>query len=190
MSMLLSMKGQYRKQKGFSLLEALLAIVIIVAAGLGVVELFMSADKKNKLSTTEQIVNQVASAASQYLSTNYDTSDQVSAANLIASGMAPQNATVNGTTFGSPYGAVTVQPIKESGARDQYYVTVESISGEQAMRMCQDMFSSTAVYAGTTAPSGAPVSTFSACGTTFAPDYRGGMAFGYPKDAYVTDAAI
>ena len=184
--MLLSMKGRYTKQKGFSLLEALLAIVIIVAAGLGVVELFISADKKNKAQATEQVVQQTASAASQFLSTSYDSADVLSASNLIASGLISKNYVV-GTgataTINSPYGTVDVASVSDA-ARDQYYVTLSALPSEQAMRICQDMVSSSAVYTGATT-SGTLVKSLTACPTNFKDDAsRVQMTFAFPKDAF------
>ena len=41
-----------KEQHGFALLEALLAMVIIVIAGLGVFTLFTAADQQNKLNVT------------------------------------------------------------------------------------------------------------------------------------------
>jgi len=143
--MLLSMKNKYRKQKGFSLLEALLAIVIIVAAGLGVVELFNSAQNKNKLKATEQVIQQTASATSQLLSTSNDVADTVDTAAVIASGLMPSNVVVGNTIVG-PYGLVTVA--SDPTVHNHYTVTA-ILPGNQAVTLCQDMFRSAAIFNGT-----------------------------------------
>ena len=140
--MLLSMKNKYRKQKGFSLLEALLAIVIIVAAGLGVTELYSSAEKKNKLKAIEQTIQQAASATSQLLSASNDVADVVTTQEVIDSGLMPSNVIVGGDTIVSSGAAITVTT--DATIHNHYTVTTV-LPGNQAVTLCQDMFRSAAV---------------------------------------------
>lgn len=172
-------------QSGFSLLEALLSIVIILAAGLGVVELFISADKKNKLQATQQVVQQVASAANQYLATSYDPDDTLTTANLIASGLLPENIHT-ATAINSPYGTITLQS-DSATSRNKFYITVPNVPGDQAMGLCQNMFSGAAVFSGTTA-SGTAGSSLTSCHSIFGGKSSDAAAvtFGFPKEDYVT----
>lgn len=178
--MLLSMKGGVTKRRGFSLLEALLAIVIIVAAGLGVVELFISADKKNKLQATQQVVQQVSGAANQYLATSYDPDDTLTTVNLINSGLLPENIHT-ATAINSPYGTVTLTA--DATTREKFTVTVPNVPGEQAVGLCQNMFSGAAVYKGTAATGTAGTSLLT-CKTVFTGTASTAVTFGFPREAF------
>ncbi len=178
--MLLTMRNQYRKQKGFSLLEALLAIVIIVAAGLGVVELFISADKKNKLQATQQVVQQVSGAANQFLATSYDPADVLNTQNLIDSGLLPKNIhTAN--DINSPYGTITLTP--DATTRIKFIITVPNVPGEQAVGLCQNMFSGAAVFKGAAA-SGSAGTSLLTCKSIFTGAGSTAITFGFPREAY------
>lgn len=178
--MLLSMKNKYRKQQGFSLLEALLAIVIIVAAGLGVVELFISADKKNKLQATQQVVQQVSGAANQFLATSYDPADTLTTQHLIDSGLLPENIHT-ATTINSPYGTITLTA--DETTREKFTITVPNVPGEQAVGLCQNMFSGAAVYKGASA-TGAAGTSLLTCKTLFTGTGSTAVTFGFPREAF------
>jgi len=69
-------------------------------------------------------------------------------------------------------------------ARDQYYVTLSALPSEQAMRICQDMVSSAAIYTGATT-GGTLVKSVTGCPTNFKDDAtRVQMTFAFPKDAF------
>ncbi len=184
--MLLSMKGRYTKQKGFSLLEALLAIVIIVAAGLGVVELFISADKKNKANTTQTIVQQAASAMSQLLSTSYNETD-LDTEDVVKSGLMANTYITTAGAIQGPYGAFQVM---QGDTPSEYFVTASDVPGDQAVNICQNMFTSAAVAStnsATTAGTNDYSTTVAKCQSTFS----GGsskkyiMSFSFPREDYI-----
>lgn len=185
--MLLSMKNTYRKQKGFSLLEALLAIVIIVAAGLGVVELFISADKKNKANTTQTIVQQAASAMSQLLSASYNETN-LSTSDVVKSGLMSNTYITTSGGIQGPYGAFVVM---EGSTPSEYYVVASGIPGDQAINICQNMFTSAAV---------AVASSANTAGTSYAMNvgdcqtkFKGGsstkfmMSFSFPRENFINN---
>lgn len=191
MSMLLSMKNKYRKQKGFSLLEALLAIVIIVAAGLGVVELFISADKKNKVNTTQTIVQQAASAMSQLLSTNY-TSTGLDTAAVVKSGLMSNTYTTSSGGIMGPYGQVTVDQSSNTAAPSEYTVIASNIPGDQALNICQNMFTSAAVSTATKGAAGTDyAASLSDCQTSFggASNTKIDMAFSFPREDFIANTS-
>lgn len=183
--MLLSMKGRYTKQKGFSLLEALLAIVIIVAAGLGVVELFISADKKNKANTTQTIVQQAASAMSQLLSTSYNETD-LDTEDVVKSGLMANTYITTAGAIQGPYGAFVVM---QGDTPSEYFVTASDVPGDQAVNICQNMFTSAAVGSTTSETTAASTyaTTVAKCQSTFS----GGsskkymMSFSFPRENYI-----
>ena len=181
--MLLLMKNKYRKQKGFSLLEALLAIVIIVAAGLGVVELFTSAQKKNKLKATEEVIQQTASATSQLLSTSNDIADVVTTQMVIDSGLLPSNVVVGGKSIVGPYGDVTVAT---DATYHNHYTVTTSLPGSQAVLLCQEMFRSAAI----TSTSGY-IETLSGC-SEFSKDSSNNdtsISLSFPREEYINTVA-
>ncbi len=155
----------------------LFAIVIIVAAGLGVVELFNSAQNKNKLKATEQVIQQVASATSQLLSTSNDLADTVNTAAVIASGLMPSNVVVGDTIVG-PYGEVKVS--SNADYHNRYTVTA-TLPGNQAVTLCQDMFRSAAI----TGTSGY-VNSLSEC-TAFSQDSSAQqtVSLSFPREEYI-----
>ncbi len=181
--MLLSMKNKYRKQKGFSLLEALLAIVIIVAAGLGVVELFISADKKNKANTTQTIVQQAASAMSQLLSTSYNETT-LTTADVVKSGLMSNTYITTAGGIQGPYGAFEVE---QGATPSEYSITAEDVPGDQAVNICQNMFTSAAVAISSALTTYA--TTVGTCQTIF----KGGsskkatMVFSFPREDFINN---
>lgn len=185
--MLLLMKNKYRNQKGFSLLEALLAIVIIVAAGLGVVELFISADKKNKVNTTQTIVQQAASAMSQLLSTNY-TSTGLVTKDVVTSGLMSNTYTTTAGAIMGPYGSITVTQSTDLKAPSEYTVVASNIPGDQAVNICQNMFTSAAVSV-----DGATVypTSIAVCQSTFGgtSNKKVNMAFSFPREDFIANTS-
>lgn len=183
--MLLAMKGHYRGQKGFSLLEALLAIVIIVAAGLGVVELFISADKKNKVNTTQTIVQQAASAMSQLLSTNY-TSTGLNTASVVKSGLMSSTYTTTSGGIRGPYGDITVTQSTSTDAPSEYSVVAKNIPGDQALNICQNMFTSAAVSV-----TSGYASSLSDCQTAFGgkSSTKVDMTFSFPREDFINNTS-
>ncbi len=182
---------RFNQQHGFSLLEALLSIVIILAAGLGVVELFISADKKNKAQAVQQIVQQAGSAMSQLLSTSYNNTG-LSTADVVKSGLI-SNTYVNpsdSTVLVGPYGTITVQQVPDSAS--EYYVTVNTVPGEQAVNICQNMFTSAAVYLGSAVPSttgnATSVATCQAIFGSGGSSAKQTMSFAFPREDYISNA--
>jgi len=181
------MKGRYTKQKGFSLLEALLAIVIIVAAGLGVVELFISADKKNKAEATQTIVQQAASAMSQLLSASYNSTD-LDTQDVVKSGLMPSTYITSAGGIIGPYGAFEV---KQGTGNSQYYVIAETIPADQAVSICNNMFASAAVSASASSvPATTYVESVADCQSTFGKGStsKQEMAFSFPREDFITNS--
>jgi len=175
-----SMKVIFGRQRGFSLLEALLAIVIILAAGLGVVELYISSDKKNKLQTTEQIAQQVAGAASQLLSSTYDPADTISTTDVINSGLLSQNVIV-GTTIRGPYGTFDVAS-DGTTIHENFKVTVNDLPSDQAVGFCQNMLGNFAIFK---ADGKTVITKVADCATSFnTANTRYDLVFGYPRANY------
>jgi Tfp pilus assembly protein PilV len=182
---------RFTQQRGFSLLEALLSIVIILAAGLGVVELFISADKKNKATTVQQIVQQAGSAMSQLLSTSYDsTSTQLVTSDVVKSGlMSNTYITASGGIVG-PYGTLDVKQIESSPS--EYYVIANNIPGDQAVSICQNMFTSSAVSAGSTDGAGSSFAKqVKDCQTIFGKGStkKETMTFNFPREDYIDNTS-
>lgn len=178
---------RFTQQKGFSLLEALLSIVIILAAGLGVVELFISADKKNKAGTVQQIVQQAASAESQLLSASYNETsigtDEVVKSGLIASTYISSAGGIVG-----PYGKITVDQVLDTNS--QYYVTAITVPGDQAVNICQNMFTSSAISVA--ANNGTYAESVSGCQTLFGTDGSTAlktMVFNFPRENYIDNVS-
>lgn len=182
---------RFTQQRGFSLLEALLSIVIILAAGLGVVELYLSADKKNKLQATEQIAQQVASAAAQLLSSTYDAADTISTADVINSGLLAQSViSKDGKTIQGPSGITFEAYSLTGGTHEQFYVVVNKLPYVQAVGLCQDMFANFAIF-GIAVPTStsAMLATLSKCASTFNVANSTGngtesLYFGAPKSTF------
>lgn len=188
--MLLKLKD---RQRGFSLLEALLAIVIILAAGLGVVELFISADKRNKVNSTQQVVQQAGSAASQLISASYGDTSAATTQTVINSGlMSSSYVSSDGKSIVAPYGSVVVG----QNGNSTYYIVATNVPGDQAVSLCQNMFASAAVYnSGTSAA--APGTTFITSVSDCANKTTGFggksnskvyIGFAFPRENYVTNA--
>ena len=172
-----------KRQGGFSLLEALLSIVIILAAGLGVVELFISGDKKNKINATQQIVEQVASAASQLMNTSYGVASGVATDdNIIASGLIPKtDINAKGDAIIGPYGPISVTQVDNI----KYTVTASNVPVSEAKTMCGNMFSTAAVSTGATSTTYA--GSVSYCnGSLFSSvkTARTTISFSYPIEDY------
>lgn len=183
-----SMKVIFGRQRGFSLLEALLAIVIILAAGLGVVELYISSDKKNKLQTTEQIAQQVAGAATQLLSSTYDPADTISTTDVINSGLLSQNVIVGtgkGATIRGPYGTFDVaSDVASDGTtrHENFKVTVNDLPSDQAVGFCQNMLGNFAIFK---ADGKTVITKVADCATSFnKANTRYDLVFGYPRANY------
>lgn len=180
---------RFTQQKGFSLLEALLSIVIILAAGLGVVELFISADKKNKAGTVQQIVQQAASAMSQLLSTSYNNADLVTA-DVVKSGLISNTYISSAGGIVGPYGAIDVIQSTTTGAQSEYYVTVANVPGAQAVNICQNMFTSAAISASVDGTTYA--SSVAGCQTTFGAsgsNAKKTMVFNFPREDYIKNVS-
>lgn len=182
-----SISVRFAKKKGFSLLEALLSIVIILAAGLGVVELFMSADKKNKANTVQQIVQQAASAESQLLSASYNETD-IGTDEVVKSGLISSTYISSAGGIVGPYGKIEVQQVSDTNS--QYYVTAYTIPGDQAVNICQNMFTSAAISIA--AGNGSYAQSISGCqvmfgsaGSVGTPD----MVFNFPREDYLKNVS-
>ena len=177
---MMKMSKTMKQQRGFSLLEAMLAIAVILAASIGAVELYLSAKGNSDLQKTEEIAQQVASAAQQYLSSSYDTADVVSTEQLLNGGLLPKGIVVDDEIRG-PWGNFTVDSVTD-GEKQQFYVTAFNFPRKQAVDYCQHMFANFAVFVGAT-PSGTAIATLSDCATEIA-DNRPTITIGSPRSAF------
>lgn len=170
-----------KKQKGFALLEVMLAVIVILAAGVGVTKLYLSTKANSDLQKTEDLAQQVASAANQILSTSNDTNDVVTTAIVANSGLVSAGSVSNDEII-SPFGTIEVEN-HEGGNHQEFTVTVNGLPQDQAMTLCRDMFQSFAVMVGT---DGATlVDSVSDCSKTNIASATGNsVVLGYPKAAY------
>lgn len=173
------------RQRGFSLLETMLAIGVITAVSVGVVWMYLSAKANSDLQKTEEIAQQVASAAQQYLSSSYDPADTVSTDELVNGGLLPAGIVVTSAggakEIRGPFGSFTVDSV-EGGEKQQFYVVANDLPTKQAVDYCQHMFSNFAVFNGTTP--NAAIASLNECATKItANGDRSNVTIGSPKSA-------
>ena len=169
-----------KQQKGFALLEVMLAVIVILAAGIGVTKLYQSVTENSNTQKTEDIAKQVAGVASQMLSASSDPNDTISTADVIASGLLTPSVIVN-NAIKTPFGVVTAESDSgTSGDHRQFLVTIDGLPEGPATTLCRDLFSSYAVqlsggatYAKSTSDC---TGIYSGTGNT--------VVFGYPKENY------
>lgn len=182
------MKKLNHKQQGFALLEAMLGITVILVASIGVVQLYLSAKANSDLQKTEEITQQVASAAQQYLTSSYDPADTVTADLLIKGGLLPEGIVINnnGTSdIRGPFGTFDVGSVT-GGEKQQFYVTVDNLPKKQAVDFCQHMLSNFAVFTGdTVSATSVPISILSDCAAKIDElNDRQSITIGAPKTAW------
>lgn len=173
-----------RRQQGFSLLETMLAIGVILAASVGVVWMYLSAKANSDLQKTEEIAQQVASAAQQYLSSSYDPADVVSTTELVNGGLLPAGIVV-GTKILGPFGEFTADSV-EDGEKQQFYVVAYNLPTKQAVDYCQHMFSNFAVFNGDDTTTQITALKDCAAKITSTND-RSDVTIGSPKSAWTSD---
>lgn len=110
MLQLLPKKMQQRSNAGFSMLEALLAIIVVIVAGVGVYEAFGSGLSNTNISTAEDEVMQIANVYTDLASSNL-TGDVTTAEKMISllynSGRLPSNYfSADGTVIANPFGTL------------------------------------------------------------------------------------
>lgn len=174
-----------KETRGFALLEVLLALVIIVVAGLGIFGLFSSADTQNKVDTTKKIILQVAGAANALSHTTYSDSiaTTVTTSAIIQSGLVSSQYIVSGAIVG-PYGKIYIDTNGDHTKNGRFAILAQMpVKSSAAVLLCETMLNEATV---SVPQEGAPVTTQSGCSdyktqSTFEPDY--GIHFYFPKSA-------
>ena len=175
-----------KSQRGFALLEAMLAVIVILAAGIGATKLYLSTKANSDLQKTEDLAQQVASAANQILSTSNNTDDTISTdlvanSGLISAGSVSTAGDGTGTII-SPFGTIEVAST-DGGTHQDFTVTVNGLPQDQAMTLCRDMLQSFAVMAGQGGTEA--VSSIADCSKkNIASATNNTITLGYPKEAY------
>jgi prepilin-type N-terminal cleavage/methylation domain-containing protein len=145
-------------QRGFAMLEVLLAVVIIAIVSLAVVELYGKASSSASLDSQERTVNNVISAWQQYASTYYALPTLEI---LIAENLLPENLST-GTVgqISSPWGMIAVTSTNTDSFQ-QVSLELTGVPGGVAKQFCSDMFKSYDVMV-----EGTIVADSDTCGTT------------------------
>ncbi len=176
-----------KRQQGFSLLETMLAIGVILAASVGVVWMYLSAKANSDLQKTEEIAQQVASAAQQYLSSSYDPADVVSTDELVNGGLLPAGIVVsNGSDkeIRGPFGEFTADSVAD-GEKQKFYVVAYNLPAKQAVDYCQHMLSNFAVFNGDDTTT--QITALKDCATKIAStNDRSDVTIGSPKSAWTS----
>lgn len=170
-----------KKQQGFALLEVMLAVIVILAAGLGVTKLYQSVTENSNTTKTEDIAKQVAGIASQMLSAS---NDDIDTSDIIATGLLAPASVVDSKII-TPYGQVTAQSDSAtSGDPRQFTVSIDGLPAGPATTLCRDLSSSYAVFKGASGY----VGTASDC-TGIYSGIGNKLTFGYPKENYTSTPA-
>lgn len=176
-----------KKQQGFALLEVMLAVIVILAAGLGVTKLYQSVTENSNTTKTEDIAKQVAGIASQMLSASNDPNDTIDTDDVIASGLLAPTSVVNGVII-TPYGDVTAKSDSgTSGDHRQFIVSINGLPEGPATTLCRDLSSSYAVFKSKDGAGGTYVAKSSDCTDAGYTGTSNIVTFGYPKENYVDE---
>lgn len=133
-----------KKQRGFAMLEVVLAIVIIAIASFGIYKLYNTSTLKSKLRTEEETISSLYSAATNFA---FNNSRQPGKGELFKTGALPldiwpsANDTIKGAFGPIGYG---------SDGKDYIWsaITAHNIPGSVANELCANMQKWADIYIG------------------------------------------
>jgi len=129
-------------QRGFAMLEVLLAVIVIAMVSFGVYQLYKSSSGSSNAQTFESIVQQVMGAASQYGATNYESpADQTDVTPLLPARIVDTNGNIL-----TPYGFLSYTA--ETDTPQSFYTTNTNIPGDEAVSICNALGATYAISTG------------------------------------------
>ncbi len=131
-------------QRGFAMLEVMLAVLIIAIASFGIYKLFSQSTDRSNVATVESTINQVAAAVNRYATANLAA--PTSMGDLITSGylnteiLKCTDKTNPGTCTAIPsaYGDITFGPVS-GGAYNAFTLTTPKLQTSIANELITDL---------------------------------------------------
>jgi prepilin-type N-terminal cleavage/methylation domain-containing protein len=153
-----------RAQRGFAMLEVLLAVIVIAMVSFGVYQLYKSASGSSGAANFEQIVQEVMGAGSQYAETTFT---QPTLEDLASGGYLPAkiiSGSGSSAVILGPYGDVLFSA-GTSSSPQSFISGSQNIPGGEVVAICNALGGSYGVYVGSVSGS-----TLSISGTDYSSD--------------------
>lgn len=135
-----------KAQRGFAMLEVLLAVIVIAMVSFGVYSLYNSSSESSQAASFQQVANQVMSGAARYGATTYTVAPDAAA--LIKGNYIPAKISDGADTINGPYGTITYTA--GTAGPQSFTISSANVPASQGMSICNALGGSYGIGNGNT----------------------------------------